>query len=76
MNSIFMVFLLIIMVITFLFDLRKLRSQKKPLRGLYYCIFAVTFAIYLSTLMGIKIPMPTGFFIHKVSPWVYSIVQR
>jgi len=76
MNNIFMCSLLLIMVITFLFDLRKLKKQKKSIRWFYHCSFAVTAAVYLCILLGAPLPMPTSFFIHKVSPWVYSIIPR
>ncbi|WP_282937835.1 hypothetical protein [Paenibacillus sp. RC67] len=75
MNSIFVVSLFVIMVITFIFDHRKLKSQKKSLRWFYYGMFAITFAVYLCSISGVPLPMPTAFFLHKVSPWVYSLIQ-
>lgn len=76
MNPIFMISLLIIMIITLLFDLRKLRNQKKTLRIFYFAMFAVSSALYLAVLLRLPIPMPTSFFIHKVSPWVFSLIEH
>ncbi|MFE5323570.1 hypothetical protein ACFQ88_33295 [Paenibacillus sp. NPDC056579] len=76
MNVIFLTFYLIAMVVTLLFDIRKLRSQKPPLKRLYYLIFALAFGVYFCFLLGYQIPMPTSFFIHKVSPWVFSKMQH
>ncbi|UQZ85213.1 hypothetical protein SK3146_04496 [Paenibacillus konkukensis] len=76
MNNIFLTSFFLLMVISLLFDLRKLRSQSTPLKGLYYTIYAASACIYICYLLGYPIPMPTSFFIHKVSPWVFSLISR
>jgi len=76
MNAIFLTVYFIALVTALSFDIRKLRSQTKTLKGLYYLMFALAFGVYAVYLIGYPIPMPTSFFIHKVSPWVFSLLQH
>ncbi|UUZ92187.1 hypothetical protein LJK87_43360 [Paenibacillus sp. P25] len=38
-------------------------------------IYAVTLGFFVCAVFRYSPPMPTQFFIHKVSPWVFSVVH-
>ncbi|MCR8636696.1 hypothetical protein [Paenibacillus radicis (ex Xue et al. 2023)] len=76
MNKIFLVAFGFILLVNLLFDLKRLRKQHKSIKGMYITLYTLTCITFISMIIGIKIPMPTHFFIKQVSPWVFSIVHH
>lgn len=69
-----MVFVVLV-VINLVWDIKKIRSQHRSLRWMYISIYSVTFILFVCTLLGIKIPMPTSVFINYISPVAHRILQ-
>ncbi|NOU94602.1 hypothetical protein GC093_15435 [Paenibacillus sp. LMG 31456] len=75
MNKIFLTAFAFLLLMNLLFDLKRLRKQNKSLKGLYITVYSLTCFTFITILFGVKLPMPTHFFINQVSPWVFSIVH-
>ncbi|MDF2964216.1 MAG: hypothetical protein K0S39_5951 [Paenibacillus sp.] len=74
MNRVFMVVFALLLLVNMLFDLKRIRKQHKSLKWLYVTVYTITSALFVCTVVGIRIPMPTRFFINHVSPWVFSFI--
>ncbi|UUZ81674.1 hypothetical protein LJK88_44990 [Paenibacillus sp. P26] len=75
MNSQFLIWFLVLFLLLLALDLRQWRRIRKGEKGLYLAIYAVTLGFFVCAVFRYSPPMPTQFFIHKVSPWVFSVVH-
>lgn len=75
MNSQFQVWFFGLFLMMLLLDIKHLPGMRKSLKWFYATVYLVTFGIFLSTVMGYPPPMPTKYFIYRVSPWVSSIIH-
>lgn len=74
MNTQFMIIVPVLALLLMLLSLKHWSTLKRGMRRFYIWLYAMTFSLYLSIAFGYRIPMPTRFFINKVSPWVFSLL--
>ncbi|MBA2943139.1 hypothetical protein HZF08_33255 [Paenibacillus sp. CGMCC 1.16610] len=69
MDRIFMICFLITMAGSLLIDRRMLRQEKGSIKVTYGFFTFLTLGLFFSKYLHWKVPMPSRFFIHTVSPW-------
>jgi uncharacterized membrane protein len=74
MNSIFVFFFILFLIISLLLDYKKLKSNKRSVKVIYIGILGATLILMISKYMQHTIPLPSRFFIHTVSPWVSRVI--
>jgi 1-acyl-sn-glycerol-3-phosphate acyltransferase len=74
MDNIFLVVFLLLVILNLSMDIKKIRTQHKSLKWLYISVYSLTSAIFICLLLGVKVPMPTRFFIDNVSPRVMNFI--
>ncbi|KPV57522.1 hypothetical protein QJ48_21410 [Paenibacillus sp. A3] len=75
MNSQFLVWFMVLMAYHLFLNLKHWARQPKATARLYTFITLVTLGLFLCVASGYQPPMPTRFFIERVSPWVFSIIH-
>ncbi|WP_284642230.1 hypothetical protein [Paenibacillus silviterrae] len=75
MNSIFIYVFGALLLVTALMDLQRIRTLKKSMRRMHLLVYVVTLALFACIVLDIDVPMPTGFFIDHVSPWVFQYIH-
>ncbi|MZQ83780.1 hypothetical protein GQF01_16845 [Paenibacillus sp. 5J-6] len=74
MDRIFMLCFLVTMAGSLLIDRRMLRQEKGSIKITYWLFTFLTLGLFFSKYLQWKIPMPTLFFVHTVSPWFARIL--
>lgn len=75
MNNIFLLVFFFIVVLTLLSDMKKMRSQHKSLKTLYFVLYTLTSAMFICMLLGIKLLLPTYLFVNNLSTWVHQFLK-
>jgi len=71
----FLICFTLLMCLLLFMDKKHWKTMPRTIRWAYVSMYIVTFILYIAIASGIDVPMPTRFFIDKVSPWVFSIVH-
>ncbi len=74
-HILFCTLFIIVYVITFFMDVKPLKSRCKREKGAFWIIHAATAVLFAPMLFDLNVPMPTLFFVHKVSPWLSSLLR-
>ncbi len=75
MNPIFNFTMALLFVLTWVRDGAAVRKSPVATRCIYIALNAVSVFLFTALFFGLRIPMPTEWFIHHVSPWVRAIVE-
>jgi FtsH-binding integral membrane protein len=70
MNGIFSIGFLIILAGSFIMDRKMLKKTNMGIKMVYGAAIGLILVCLLSTYLHMTLPMPTHFFIKKISPWV------
>jgi hypothetical protein len=74
MDRTFMLSFLFIMIASLVMDRKRLRHERTSVKVTYGLIALVTMGLFICKYLHWRIPIPTRFFIHTVSPWVSSLI--
>lgn len=74
MNPFFLLCFFPILLASLLIDRKKLNEQKTRVKATYGIVTFLTFTLLITKMLHIKIPMPSRFFIHTVSPWISKLI--
>lgn len=72
MNTISLLCFLFVLACSLLLDRKKLKRERTRVKITYGVFTFVLFGLLLSKYMNWRIPMPSRFFIHTISPWVMN----
>ncbi|CAG7651040.1 hypothetical protein PAESOLCIP111_06232 [Paenibacillus solanacearum] len=75
MNGQFLLWVALLTLFLLFLDLKNIPEVNKRTKGMYFGLLILTGAVYFCIVAGVKLPMPTVFFIKNVSPWVFSLVH-
>lgn len=75
MNAVFLVVSGLLLLLHLILDLKRLRKQHKSIKATYITLYCLTGCLFICIALGIKLPMPTRFFLNHVSPWMFSHVH-
>ncbi|MDQ1910648.1 hypothetical protein RAC89_09190 [Paenibacillus sp. GD4] len=75
MNSIFIYVFGALLLVTVLMDIQRIKTLKRSMRRLHLLVYVATLALFACIVLDIDVPMPTGFFIDNVSPWVFKYIH-
>lgn len=75
MNNIFFFVFGVLLVVTGVLDIPKVRKLKKSMRMLHLLLYGGTFVLFVCLYLDIDVPMPTRYFIQTISPWVFSMIH-
>ncbi len=75
MNSMFLVCFLALMAFQLFLNLKHWTRQPKATARLYTFITILTLGLFFCAAFGYRPPMPTRFFIDRVSPWIFSMIH-
>ncbi|MGF9912451.1 hypothetical protein ABEX47_18725 [Paenibacillus ehimensis] len=75
MNPQFLVWFLVLVAYHLFLNLKHWTRQPKATARLSTFIYILTLGLFLCVAFGYRPPMPTRFFIDRVSPWIFSIIH-
>lgn len=75
MNLQFLVWFVLLMLLYVFLDIKHWPHQSKAVKRTYILLTAAALGLYISVVLGYKPPMPTRYFVEKVSPWLFSMIH-
>ncbi|NHN31953.1 hypothetical protein [Paenibacillus agricola] len=76
MSISYLTIIFLLLVLNCLRYWKKLGKQPPSIRWMYRIAYSLSLALYICIILHIKVPMPTQFFINKVSPWAFNYLNR
>ncbi|WP_159884714.1 hypothetical protein [Paenibacillus puerhi] len=74
-TSEFLICFILLAVLLIFLNMKHWNVMSRSIRRFTVFLYIVTFVLYAAVVFGYQVPMPTRFFIDKVSPWVFTIIH-